>query len=118
MRFEITKGNSLRLIAEDDDALLLELRERNGNDDVGFVADLLEHTGWQPNGKLYRINPVDVGALTDSPLITDSISWTEDGRPIVNGNVWWYPNYACVDLAEQLVASGSVLFQLGSAAIA
>ncbi|NCQ51528.1 hypothetical protein GW796_06460 [archaeon] len=112
MKFKITENNNLKIICDDNDKEMLEnIKVRCCNDDVSFLAELLEETGWQPNGQLIQINPEDVGALTDSPILSDDVTFDDDGKVTVRGNVWWFPNYMVENFAETLINKGAVIFK-------
>lgn len=118
MKFETTPNGSLLIQAEKDDAqMLVDLKERCGENDLMFLSELLEVTGWQGNGQLIQVNPEDVGALTDAPMLTDDCRIEDDGEVLVPGNVWWFPNYMITNFANQLVEQGKTLFSLGSPAL-
>ncbi len=117
MKFEFTPKGNLVLVAEPTDTELLgDLLQRHGGDDVSFLADLLETTGWSPNGQLMQLSPEDVGALTDAPILTDDRTIDDDGVVSAVGKVWWYPNYMVTNFAEELAQTGSTQFQLACAA--
>lgn len=78
--------------------------------DYDILFELIEHqlcNGWT------WLNPEDVGALTDAPILSDGASYNDDGVMIVYGGVWWYPNYQVVDLAKELEKSGYLIFDKG-----
>lgn len=113
MKYEITPNGNLLFTSEPDDAeMLAELKERHEGVDVAFLDDLLEKAGWSTNGHLQSILPEDVGALTDSPIVTDDMSFVRDGEHVVNGRVWWFPDYQVKNFADVLIEKGSVLFRL------
>lgn len=117
MRFiKLPNGNlQFQLESEIGKDWMKELLERHAGDDVAFMADLLETTGWQPNGGLMAIRPEDVAALTDAPIITDGRTIEDDGTVTVYGNVWWYPDYAIRHFGEVLRDEGQVTFQFAPA---
>ncbi|MGU4702900.1 hypothetical protein K6L09_40235, partial [Burkholderia cepacia] len=87
-------GNLTFLIENDRDREILEdIKDRVGGNDVRFLDDMLDQLGFLGNAKLFGIAPVDVGALTDAPMLSDAIDLQDDGSIVVLGNVWWYPNY-------------------------
>ena len=115
MKFEFTPNGNLRIVSEPGDAdLLLDIKSQCGENDITFLSELLEQTGWAPNGQLMQIWPEDVAALTDSPILTDDMSIEDDGSVSVPGRVWWYPNYALSNWADVLLEEGAVVFQLGA----
>lgn len=110
MRYAQTPNGHLELVAEPDDKeMLADLFDRHGHNDNDFLSQLFESTGLTPNGHLYLVNPVDVGALTDSPIVSDEVLHNDEGQVSTVGNLWWFPNYAIRSLADKLVRDGRVL---------
>ncbi len=113
MKFEVTENSNLRISLEDEaDREWLEslLAEERSNNDILVLCELLEYTGWQPNGRLFQVNPEDIAALTDAPILSDDLRVADDGTVSVPGRVWWYPNYMLTHFGRQLLEQGSVLF--------
>jgi hypothetical protein len=92
--------------------MLSDITQRYGHNDTQFLSELFEETGWTPNGHLMLVRPEDVGALTDSPLVTDDMTHEEDGSVKVYGAVWWFPEYELVNLADKLRKNGAVTLTL------
>lgn len=112
MKFEITENGNLKIISEaEDKEMLEENKARHNADDIGSLCDLLEDTGWRPNGRLYDVRPEWIGALTDAPILTDGLTIEDNGDATVHGNVWWFPNYMVENFMETLIEKGSVIFQ-------
>lgn len=86
-----------------------ELVDKNP-DDRNFMVDLMEYTGWSPNGQLYVVDAKDVGGLTDAPILTDDMTIEENGDISVHGTVWWYPNYAVTHCGKELLSTGRTVF--------
>lgn len=113
MKHFLTAKGNLCLQAEPDDFEMLEaLFQRAGHDDDRFLAELLEETGWLPNGVLYQVAPETVAALTSAPILSDDVVVEDDGTTSVLGKVWWYPDYAVRSMPEQLTRKGQVVFTL------
>lgn len=113
MKFTIDAAGNLvisRLRSEKAD--LQEMFEKCTHTDHGFLADLLEYTGWGPNGHLDQVAPEDIGALTNAPILTDDLEVDDQGVKTVRGRVWWFPNYQIESFAETLIKTGKVTFQL------
>lgn len=56
------------------------------------------------------IAPESIGALTDSPILSDSP--LEDSGSLGDGaKVWWFPNYAIESPLQTLVETGKVVFK-------
>lgn len=113
--FNVLASGNLEITCEAADKEdLQDLLDRCTHRDHGFLADLLEHTGWSGNGKLYQVQPEWVAALTDAPILTDDLTYPEDsGMPEVTGTVWWYPDYMVKSFAEELISAGRVTFTKG-----
>lgn len=113
MRFSINRyGNLVISRRRAEKSELQEILDKSTHKDHGFLADLLEHTGWGPNGRLAQVAPEDVGALTDAPILTDDLVIDDHGEMTVHGRVWWFPNYQIESFAETLIKTGKVTFQL------
>lgn len=111
LNFAVLPSGSLEITCEaDDKPELQEMLDGSWHRDHGFLAELLEFSGWSPNGRLYQVAPEDVAALTDAPILTDDLELTDDGRRLVQGDVWWYPGYQVKSFAEELIASGRTVF--------
>ncbi len=110
MEFNVLANGNLEIVAEDGDKEeLQDLLSKSMHKDHGFLADLLEYTGWSGNGRLHQVQPELIGALTDAPILTDDMIFGDDGSEVV-GNVWWFPNYQVVSFAETLIRDGRVVF--------
>lgn len=110
--FKVLGSGNLEITREDADKEdLQDLLDRCTHRDHGFLADLLEHTGWSGNGKLHQVQPEWVAALTDAPILTDDLVHSDgDDMPKVEGTVWWYPDYAVKSFAEELIDTGRTVF--------
>lgn len=116
MKYEQLENGNLKISLEnDDDAEELQtMIDRASNLDHGVLADILEYTGWQGNSELLQVQPEDIGALTDAPILTDDMTYTDgdtDKREVV-GQVWWYPEYAVYSFAKVLLEEKEVIFTL------
>jgi hypothetical protein len=67
---------------------------------------------FQENGNLHQVQPEWIGALTDAPILTDDLSFDDDGTPRIEGRVWWFPSYQVIDPMEELTCKGRVEFTL------
>lgn len=111
MKFKTLPNGVLEISSEPGDAeMLADIKLRNGGNDVNFLCELLDETGWSTNGKLMPINPEDVGALTDAPILTDELKIEDNGDVTVTGNVWWFPDYMVSNFADVLIEKGVVSF--------
>lgn len=91
---------------------LFALKSRVGADDVSFLAEMIDMAGWLGNGVFTPIRPDDVGALTDAPMFSDAVEYSDLGAINVVGKVWWFPNYQVEDFANTLLEEGQVTFIL------
>lgn len=111
MKFEIKPNGNLLISAEaQDKEMLTEMKERNGDNDLAFLTDLLEETGWEPNGQLLAVQPEDLGALTEAPILTNDRTIEDDGTVTVPGKVWWFPDYMVINFADELIDQGFTEF--------
>lgn len=112
MKFSVTKNGKLLIESESEDKDMLEdAKRRCGENDISFMAELLEETGWQANSRLMQVNPEDIGALTDAPILSDDVRYKDDGSVEVMGNVWWLPDYMVRNFADDLIEHGKVSFE-------
>ena len=75
-----------------------------------FIADLLETANYIGNG-WEELQPEDIGALTEAPIIAEDVSRNEDTNEIENiGSIWWFPDYMIKDWIEILYNNGKVEF--------
>lgn len=113
MLFTKTPKGHLCLQAEPADRDMLDdLTARVGHHDTLFLHELFEETGWSSNGQLRLLSPESVGALTDAPIVTDDMTFENDGSTTVPGQVWWFPEYAVVSLSDKLRKNGAVTLTL------
>lgn len=111
MQFNITHNGNLEITCEESQKQdLQDVLDKSTHKDHGFLAYLLEHTGWSPNGQLHQVQPEWIGALTDAPILTDDLVIEDDGTANVPGKVWWFPNYQVESFAETLIREGRVVF--------
>lgn len=111
MKFKTLPNGNLEITCEEDEkADLQEVLDRVTHRDHGFLAEILEYTGWQSNGQIFQVQPEWVSALTESPILTDDILYDLEDSPTVSGTVWWFPNYQVESFAETLIRDGRVVF--------
>lgn len=111
MQFNITPDGNLEITCEENEKQdLQDLLDKATHKDHGFLANLLEETGWSPNGHLHQVKPEWIAALTDAPILTDWLVHTGDDTPEVDGNVWWFHSYQIESFAETLIREGKVVF--------
>lgn len=111
MQFNITPNGNLEITCEENDKQdLQDMLDKSTHKDHGFLADLLENTGWSPNGQLHQVQPEWIAALTDAPILTNDLLYDLEDSPTVSGTVWWFPNYQVESFAETLIREGKVIF--------
>jgi hypothetical protein len=116
MKYEFEKNGNLLISAEPSDKDFLEdLKVRHQGNDVAALADILEDTGWAPNGRLMLVAPEEIAALTDAPILTDDKVVNDDGSAEVPGRVWWFPDYMVVNFLDQLLEKGNTVFHAAQA---
>lgn len=107
----ITPTGNLTFLLEADELEHIEhMLDRHEGNDGAFLVDMLDYFGFSPNGRLTAINPEDIGALTEAPLVANDIEQLDDGAIRVHGQVWWYPAYERYNFAEVLARDGKVTF--------
>lgn len=72
------------------------------------IVDALE--AYSCNGSFAFIPAENVGALTDSPIIAESVEYDDDGTPQAVGRLWWFPDYAVIDETQALMDYGITTF--------
>lgn len=111
MKFQITPNGNLEIIMEDEDrSEIEELVEKYPHDGMFLHELLVEYTGWTGNGMLFQLNPEDVAALTDAPIVTNDKEILDNGDVVVHGHVWWFPAYERYHFGQVLLDEGRVFF--------
>lgn len=112
MKQLITEHGNLRIEIEDraDRRWIRDTLQSRGGNDKAFLDDMLEHTGWLGNAVLTQIAPEQVGALTDSPILTNEVCYDDNGDVTHIGDVYWYPGYQMHHFGEVLRKQGFVTF--------
>lgn len=116
MQFEIMENGNLRIFldeSDDKEELQYKLDEYG---EIRFLSELLELTGWQGNGKLFEVNPISVGAMTEAPMLSDDVRLSyidskDNAGENVLCHVWWFPDYMVQSWPELLIEFGSVVFK-------
>jgi len=110
MEMNILPNGNLEIKLEEADREELTEMVEKYPDDRRFLDELLEYTGWRGNAMLFALNPGDIAALTDAPIVCDDVEIDDDGKAIVHGKVWWYPGYDRKHFGEELLANGRTVF--------
>lgn len=108
LRMQLTEeGREFLLEEYGDDA-----EHGRAYDDAGVLLRLLEPhlcNGWtSPKSE-------EVGALTDSLLLSDDFEYSEQEDRSAYGNLYWDPDYAVTDYVKELLINGEVVFVEGRA---
>jgi hypothetical protein len=99
----ILKNGCLKITA--DNAGRHELAQCNYFDKIEVhIAEELHRDNFE------FIRPEWVGALTDSPILTNDLSIGDTGVAEFVGDVWWFPNYMITDPWQELKNKGKVIF--------
>jgi len=110
MNFEILPNGNLKITSTKEDRPYLEdMLDTCTDTDHGFMAELLEYTGWASNGRLHQVAAESIGALTDAPILTDEMDFSDEAF-VPTGRIWWFPDYAVVSFAQELIRKGEVAF--------
>jgi len=111
------ENGNVTFVLEQFDAEMVECFEHQAhrNLDHEVLASLLDHFGFLGNARLMPIMPADIGALTDAPMFTNELNYTQAGKREVTGEVWWYPGYELYNFSEILRTEGKVTFTKATA---
>ena len=114
LTIEIDANQNLVLMA--NDAARDCLREDSDQTDHGNVIyDLFEPYSTNGSYTLFDAGEGDpMVGLTSAPCIAESMIYGDDGMKTVDGRMWWYPDYAVSSYVDKLMATGRVVFQLGT----
>ncbi len=103
MNYQILANGDLEISLEpfDDkeEIAAFDIHWENIFDSLGLIGN-----GWG------CFDPIEVGALTEAPMVTDDFSVLDNGDKVILGNVWWFPNYCVENPVETLVEKGRVVF--------
>jgi hypothetical protein len=110
--FEIDATGNLVITLTDDGKNFLLSDDVNNPDlnDYDILRDLIEDqlcNGWT------WLNPEDVAALTDSPILSNDAEFDDYGNLIGAVHTWWFPDYQTIDLAEEIFKEGQLIFTKG-----
>lgn len=105
---------------ETEKGLIIRLNNR-GRDELEELKTLHKEKGclaiwWDLNEGMFcngyhDIRPELIGALTDSPIISDTLFDEETGpEEKDHAKIWWFPEYQLVDEVEELLTKGEIIF--------
>ena len=98
----------LTLTTEGHEELQCRLDEGESIETDSVLYDLLE---WHLANGWDWVQPVEVGALTSAPLITESWTCDEDGFLLSISELFWFADYQIRSPVRELFDSGYVDFQ-------
>lgn len=84
-----------------------------------YVEALLEKPGDQAFAELVEyhlgngwelLSPAEIGAITESPILSKEVERDEDGNLVSVGTVYWYPEYERKSEIEELLRRGEIVF--------
>lgn len=81
--------------------------------DHDFIAALLDENIRAGGSSFFVVQPEWIGALTDSPIVTDEQPAYEDDGSVTftdSANFWWYPDYQIKSFADELIEGGKTIF--------
>jgi hypothetical protein len=111
--FEILPNGNLKItLTQDGKIELNRIQTEYAEDWIDYETlwNILEHqlcNGWD------WLRPEQVGALTDSPILTNDVTYNDNGEVEKIGQIWWYPNYMIDNLTEVLYNNGYIIFEKG-----
>lgn len=109
----ITENNgNVTFVLEHDDGEMLECFEQqpSRNMDHHVLACMLDYFGFLGNARYMPIMPEDIGAMTDAPMFTNDLVYTDAGKTDVTGEIYYYPAYELKNFSEVLRTKGRVTF--------
>jgi hypothetical protein len=108
--FERQPNGNLRIVLLEDareDVQEIASRELDADSELAEVLEWQLSNGWS------LVQPEDVGALTDAPILTEDLDTDDQGEVRHVGTVYWFPQYDVSDPVAQLLQNGSVEFVRG-----
>lgn len=107
--YEITPGGHLKIKLdperrEDLREMIEDAKANHKGDILGDVIETMLANGFQ------WVQPEDISALTDAPIISDEADYDDQGKLVAIGRVFWFPGYQVLDPVEVLYEKGEVIF--------
>jgi hypothetical protein len=97
----------ITLLPEGHDEICSETIKGRNIDSNDFMNEVFEHqlcNGWE------WIRPEEIGALTDAPILSNTVKRDEDGKLVNCDRVYWFPDYAVESPIRTLYNDGKVVF--------
>jgi hypothetical protein len=97
-------NNLIIIITKKGRAFAMELLKTNRGSNQNLWELLEEHltNGWD------WINPEDVGALTEAPILSDTADYDDNGNLVDIKRCWGYMDYMIYNPIEQLLKNGKI----------
>jgi hypothetical protein len=106
--FEIVNGDLLiSLTPHGMDAIEAAQSENQNIDSDDFMREFFE---WETCNGWEWIAPEEIGALTNSPILSDCVDRDDQGLLARVGVVYWFPNYQIESAIQTLSVTGKVIF--------
>ena len=113
IKCKILDSGNLLVIANNETRKHIKKRyiEKEFKDSI--YSDLFE--GYETNGSYTPFN-ASYGrpfvGLTEAPCVAESMNYDDEGEPIIEGRLWWFPDYMIRDPLQELKNKGRVVFAL------
>ncbi len=108
--FEKQSNRNLRIVLLEearDDVQEIASKELTADSKLAQVIEWQLSNGWS------MVQPEDVGALTDAPILTEEMDTDTQGNVLKVGTVYWFLQYDVRDPVTQLLENGHVEFVRG-----
>jgi hypothetical protein len=112
--FEILPNGNLKISLTNEGKIeLTEMQEQYKEkwSDETMLREIIEHqlcNGWD------WLSAGQVGALTDSPILSNDVIYNENTDEIESADhCWWYPDYMVTDFVQALLTDGHLIFTKG-----
>jgi len=80
------------------------------DDDITPESDLWDVLEYHLCNGWTWIEPRQIGALTEAPIIARDVEMNDDGDILFVDHIYWYPEYAILDPVAELFEHGFVEF--------
>lgn len=104
----VLANGDLELTADATDIL-----DRKGSGYWCIWSELFEQ--YATNGSFELFNPETANpfvGLTGAPCIAETMTTEDDGTRVIEGRLWWFPDYQIIDPLDKLRDDGRVVFTL------
>ncbi len=109
INLEQLENKNLKLVLTEEGREKLEDLIKEEKIELEILEDLLEYNSC--NGQITFVLPNEIGALTDSIILSTDYEYkNEESEERNYYNIFWFPNYMVVNLAEKLLEDGQLIF--------